>query len=102
MLLIRVEDTWIIGANWLNSVFTTVDLQSETITFSLVSVIDRSPPGNFETAFGWEVLIGICVGSIIIYLLAVAIYVIVKNNIDQAIDIQTLEKKYQKILDSEG
>ena len=100
MVLIQANDMWIIGANWLSYVFTTVDLQSQTIMFARVSVIDRSLPGNFDTVFGLEMLIGICVGSIIIYLLAVVIYVIIKNNIKQGVDIKNLDNKYQKMFDS--
>ena len=89
---------WVIGKPFLLSVFTTVDIDNKLIEFSFVTIKDTSKPGSFESFFGWGVLISICVACLVIYIIAVAVYHILKKKIDKNLNIKTLEEKYKRVL----
>ncbi|OMJ93241.1 hypothetical protein SteCoe_3819 [Stentor coeruleus] len=98
MVYIFPGDYWILGKPFLTSMFATVDLAQHTMTFSEVSIIDRTPPGSFETSFGWEILLYIFVISIFIYLLAIGTYQLIKSKIESQLDVKMLRDKYERIL----
>lgn len=98
LLMVRPFTHWVIGMTWLSYIFTTVDLEKKTIQFAEVSIIDKTPPGNFETAFGWEILSGVCIVSLLIYLSAVVLFVCIKKNIAYQANLEKLEEAFQTML----
>lgn len=98
MVYVFPGDYWILGKPFLTSVFATVDIAQHTMTFSEVSIIDRTPPGSFETSFGWEILLYILIFSIFIYLLAIVTYHLIKYKIESQLDVKKLRDKYEKML----
>ena len=77
----------------MKSYFTSVDINSSTLTFYKVHVVEEIVVGTFESLEGYAVILGCVIGSLVIYIIAAGIYQIIKRRLDAEEEAPLLTEK---------
>ena len=74
-----------------------VELDSQNIVFSTVSLIRSSEINLFNEVTGWAVLIGLIFGSVLFYFVALGVSNFIRRRIERNGQIKVIENDYRLI-----
>ena len=72
-----------------------VELDSQNIVFSTVSLIRSSEINLFNEVTGWAVLIGLIFGSVLFYFVALGVSNFIRRRIERNGQIKVIENDYR-------